>query len=266
MYINEGDWYSLRDLLAPPSPVVRITSIFTSGPSFLFSLFLCLLFLATTSQSVTGSLVAVNTLHAVGTSLCKTGDNHRILKIFKRLLLLLLQVLESANELLFAHFQLLGLAFVFVDQLFLVVNLLTALCPCVGQALVLEVSDRVFTLGDHLADGLAFHSLIVLILHVELLLARQVILKLIFNDSGTLHLRHVHVVAGILHLLAPLLLTFEGLVATFTLLLLSVLGVDLLLEEKTRKRKSKHKSCNAHHEANSNVAHSHSISLSHLHA
>ena len=156
------------------------------------------------------------------------------------MLLLLLQVLESADELLFAHLELLGLALVLVDQLLLVVDLLTALCPSVGCTLVLEVGDRVFTFSDHLADGFAFHSLAVLILHIKLLLARQVILKLVLDGSGALHLRHVHVVAGVLDLLASLLLTLEGHVATFTLLLLSVLGVDLLLEEKTRKRKSKH--------------------------
>lgn len=132
---------------------------------------------------------------------------------------------------LLVHLKLLGLALVLINQLLLVVDLLSSFRSGVGHALVLEVLDRALALGNHLSDRLALHSLVVRILHVELLLAAKVLLQLLLNIRGTLHLGDVHVVAGVLHLLAALLLSFEGLVATFTFLLLSHLSLHLLSHE-----------------------------------
>ena len=148
----------------------------------------------------------------------------------------MLEVLQACNELLLGHFELLGLTLVFVDQLLFVVDLLSALGTRIGHPLVLEVGDRALAFRDHLADRLALHCLVVLVLHVELLLARQVILQLLLDCGRPLHLRDIHVVAGVLNLLAPLFLPFKRLVATFTPLLLSILCFNLLLQWERRVR------------------------------
>ena len=185
------------------------------------------------------SLVASDALHAVGACLCQASNDHGILQILKRLFLLLLQVLEPADELLLGHLELLSLTLILVDQLLFIVDLLSALGTRISQPLVLEVGDGALALGNHLADRFTLHSLLVLVVHVELLLALQVILQLLLDSCGTLHLRDVHVVAGVLDLLAPLLLAFEGLVAALALLLLSHLLIHLLLQGGTRNTNSK---------------------------
>ena len=144
---------------------------------------------------------------------------------------------------LLVHLKLLGLALVLINQLLLVVDLLSSFRSGVGHALVLEVSDRALALGNHLSDRLALHSLVVRILHVELLLAAKVLLQLLLNIRGTLHLGDVHVVAGVLHLLAALLLSFEGLVPTFTFLLLSHLSLHLLLHGENKNHKCTVSAC-----------------------
>jgi len=126
---------------------------------------------------------------------------------------------------------LLGFTLILVNQLLLVVDLLSTFLSGVGHALVLEVGHGALALGDHLTDRFAFHSLVVRILHIKLLLARKILLQLLLNTGGALHLGDVHVVASILHLLTALLLSLEGLVAAFTLLLLSHLSLHLLSHE-----------------------------------
>lgn len=125
----------------------------------------------------------------------------------------------------------LGLTLVFVDQLLFVVDLFSALGSRVGHPLVLKIGNRALAFGDHLADGLALHCLVILVLHVELLLARQVFFDLLFDGGRPLHLGDIHVVAGVLNLLASLFLPLKGLVAAFTPLLLSILCINLLTHE-----------------------------------
>ena len=78
------------------------------------------------------SLVGSHALHAVGSCLGQTGDDHRVLEIFKRLLFFLLQRLKPANQLLLTLFELLGLTLILVNQLLLVVDPLPTFCSGVS--------------------------------------------------------------------------------------------------------------------------------------
>jgi len=142
--------------------------------------------------------------------------------------------------LLFLQLQLLGLALVLVNQLLLIVNLIATLSLSIGKLLLLEVLHSALALSNHLSDRLSLHVLDVEVLDIVLLLAHLVLLELILDRLGALELAHVHVVAGILHVFAALLLALEGCVAALTLLLLTMLLLQLLLSHTHKQRRYHH--------------------------
>ena len=175
----------------------------------------------------------MNTLHPIGACLGETSHNHSVFKILKRLLLVLLQILQTPNQLLFLEFELLGLALELIDHLLLVVDFLTAFSTRIRKLLILELLDRVLALGDHLSDGLSLHCLRVMVHHVVLLFTHQVFFQLALHCLSTLHFVDVHVVTGVLDLFTALLLSFEGLVATDTPCLFTLLLLNLILHNGT---------------------------------
>ena len=71
-------------------------------------------------------------------------------------------------------------------------------------------------------------------MHVILLLAPDIFLELALNSLCSLHLVHVHVVFGILDLLASLLLAQECVLSALELGLLLLLRLHLVLSSRTK--------------------------------
>ena len=104
------------------------------------------------------------------------------------MLLFFLEILQARDELLLLRLETLRLSLVLIDELLLVVDFLAAFSACLGLLLHLVVLYRVLRLGDHLSDRLAFHIFGVLILHVVVLLAHQVLFKLILDGLSASYL------------------------------------------------------------------------------
>ena len=92
VYINGGGCYFLSDPRRLLAPSLFCVASMTSSQLSQALLLDC-------------SLVAGDALQAVRACLCQASHDHRVLQILKRLLLLLLQVLESADQLLFVHLE-----------------------------------------------------------------------------------------------------------------------------------------------------------------
>lgn len=148
----------------------------------------------------------------------------------------MLEALESSNELLFVILQFLGFTLVLVNQLLLVVDLVATFCTRCRQFLLGKGLHRILALSNHLADRLTLHSFCVEVLSIVLLFSHEVVFQLAFDGLSPLHLGHIHVVAGVLHILAAHLLALKSLLSSHALLLFLVLGLHLLLSNTSTKR------------------------------
>ena len=73
---------------------------------------------------------------------------------------------------------------------------------------------------------------------IILLLAHKVVFQLVFDGSCALHFAHIHIVTGILHILAASFLTFESCLSTHALRFFLLLLLHLILSYKKHEAKS----------------------------
>ena len=133
-------------------------------------------------------------------------QDHDLLELLKSGLLLVLDDLETLDELLLELLELLGLLFKFVNQTLLFFRLLLQLLPCESGLVLLVRFDLLFAAHSHLTNRLALHFLLAeLLLHGELF-ALDLLGQVLVDLLDLLSLVLVHVVFGLLNFLKTLLL------------------------------------------------------------
>lgn len=161
----------------------------------------------------------------------KTGCNHTLLQLHKRLAFLFLNLLKSFDQGFFSRFKLLGFLFVFVNHLFFVVDFGLILILADLDSLLFVDFYRSLALCNHTFDILSSVDLWFFLYFIILFLSHSIFPELVSDCLHALFLWHVHIVFCVVDLLpAHFLLLVGGLSTCLCLFLTLHLHVLLPLE------------------------------------